>query len=417
MQNDDKIINNKENYLDINDKIIGNAIVSYFIWLISFLFLFNKTNKYINNNFVKLHTKNAIIIHLLFLITYVIFISNSLLSSIYFLWIWINIIITNLIFIWLLILLIIWIYKSAKWLEYKIYKSWFISLSKQKNILDITWDGEISEKEKITIILSFIPFIWFINFAKYENNETIKNWTRLNITISLIISLLYIFWNINIVNIFSLFYIIWVTFIWINLFTRNELIQIKLPKIFSPEKLYIYTISLKNYLLNYYFKNDSIINLSKIISNKTEKRKKENVFFEKFLNDQKDIKLPKFFIYIPIFNFIFLFFKNSRYKFHIINWILLSIIWIILWLLSNLWYINNNYSYLLIFPILFWISYINNNILSYRIPIIFDIYTLLFKSFLFMKWKKKILNKKRNEINNIHLKVQEKNIKEKEIEL
>jgi hypothetical protein len=67
---------------NIHKKSINNAISAYFMILISVVFLFNKNNKYINNNFVKSHTKVAFLIHLSFLINYIIFISFSFLKNI-----------------------------------------------------------------------------------------------------------------------------------------------------------------------------------------------------------------------------------------------------------------------------------------------------------------------------------------------
>jgi hypothetical protein len=49
---------------NINQKIINNAISSYFMMFISIIFLFNKKNELLNNNFVKSHTKIAFLIHL-----------------------------------------------------------------------------------------------------------------------------------------------------------------------------------------------------------------------------------------------------------------------------------------------------------------------------------------------------------------
>jgi hypothetical protein len=59
----------------IHQKSINNAISAYLMVFISVIFLFNKKNDFLNNNFVKSHTKVAFLIHLSFLINYIIFIS------------------------------------------------------------------------------------------------------------------------------------------------------------------------------------------------------------------------------------------------------------------------------------------------------------------------------------------------------
>jgi hypothetical protein len=58
----------------LNPKVKANAVSAYLLVFVSFLFLFNKTNKYINNDFVKNHTKTAFFLHLMLLFTYIIFI-------------------------------------------------------------------------------------------------------------------------------------------------------------------------------------------------------------------------------------------------------------------------------------------------------------------------------------------------------
>lgn len=413
MENQNKINNSSNNFNQNNEKISKkvrwNAISVYLLWIISLLFFFNKSNKYINNDFVKWHIKSSTIIYVWFISIYTIFIKNNLFSNISFFWLGMNIIITNIIFIWLLTLIAIWIYKSYNWKEFKISKK--INISKQKIILDIDQNWKITEKEKLTIFISFIPYIWFLNFAKYKDNDTIKNSTRFNIVITLIISLLYIYWYINLANIFSLFYIILIMFIWINLFSRDELIQIKLPKLLSPINIYLLLISFKNYFYNYFNKNE-FKKLTIIINEKSEKRNKQDIYFEKKLKEQKDIKLPKFLIYIPIINLIYLFYRKSRYNFHIINWNIITLLFIILSIIIKLWYINSSSYILFIFIMFFWISYLNNNILSYRMPFIFDIYVLVNNIYNFFKSKLLSINKKRSEVKEVNLKVKNNSVKE-----
>ncbi len=78
---------------NIEQKSINNAISSYLMIIASWFFLINKDNKHINNDFVKKHTKSAIILHLLFILTYVIFIYNWLFKNIIIFSYWLNILI------------------------------------------------------------------------------------------------------------------------------------------------------------------------------------------------------------------------------------------------------------------------------------------------------------------------------------
>ena len=395
---------------NISEKIKGNAISAYLFIFIAWLFLFNKTNENINNDFVRNHAKTASLIHLWFLITIIIFLSNSLFASTLILWIWLNFIITTIICLLLLVLIIVWIYKAKNGLTFNVIKD--INISKTKNILDIDWSWEVTEKEKLTVLLAFIPLFGFINYAKYKENKTIQDATRLNIIISLIISLLFIFSYWNLATLLSLAYTILITFIWINLFARNELISIKVATMFSPENAYIWLISLITYIKNY-FNDDKFNELEILNKQNTEKKIKIELEYEKALATKKELKLPKALIYIPIINLIFLFFKDTKYNFHIKNGITITFILIITWILAKFWYFNPSLHVLSIFPILFWIWYTKNK-LAYRVPIIFDLYSLFSKIFSFLKIWTKEINKKRKEENEVILKVKtgetEKNI-------
>ncbi len=49
---------------DLNKKIIGNAVVAYFMVFVSIFFLWSK-EPYINHPFVKSHVKSAVSLHIL----------------------------------------------------------------------------------------------------------------------------------------------------------------------------------------------------------------------------------------------------------------------------------------------------------------------------------------------------------------
>jgi len=66
---------------EIHQKSKNNAISAYLMLFISGLFIFNKSNEYINNNFVKSHTKVAFLIHISFLLNYIVFISFDFLKN------------------------------------------------------------------------------------------------------------------------------------------------------------------------------------------------------------------------------------------------------------------------------------------------------------------------------------------------
>ena len=93
-------------------KIINNAISAYFLFFISSLFLLNRNNKYLNNPFVKSHSKVAFLIHVWFLLTLVIFGIYWLWESIIFFWYALNNLISCSLFIIFFMIMLFWIYKS-----------------------------------------------------------------------------------------------------------------------------------------------------------------------------------------------------------------------------------------------------------------------------------------------------------------
>jgi hypothetical protein len=64
---------------------------------------------------------------------------------------------------------------------------------KNENLIDINKDEKINEKDKLTILLSYIPFLGFLIFPKNKEKELIQNITKLNLIIIVIIMSLYIF--------------------------------------------------------------------------------------------------------------------------------------------------------------------------------------------------------------------------------
>jgi len=378
----------------IHQKSINNAISAYFMLFISSLFLFNKKNEYVNNDFVKSHTKIAILIHLSFLLTYIIFISFSFLKSITIFNFNINYILASSIFIFLFVNLLYWIYKASKKQTFKISEIFYIT--KTEKIVDINWDWIVDEKDKLTLILSYIPFIWYIvNWSHYKEKNII-NIIKLNVLITFIISLIYISWNKNIVWLLLLFYIIFSVFSSINIIIRNNIIWLNLDFIPTFTELLIIIKAFIKYLFNYFTKKEFIwiVNLK---NNYLEKYKKEEKILEEKLKKLPNSKINNILIYIPFINLVALFFKNSNKKNHIINWIMITLFFIIFIILNYYNYLNNSNYILLLFPIFFWYWYINSRP-AYRIPIIYDLHEILvFIKNIFIKTKKTIKEKQAEE--------------------
>ncbi len=371
----------------IHKKSVNNAISAYLMLFISSLFLFNKKNEYVNNEFVKSHTKVALLIHLSLLLTYIIFISFSFLKNISILNYNLNFILASTIFIFLFITLLYWIYKANK---QEIFKIWeILKVWKIEKIVDVNWDWIINEKDKLDLILSYIPFIWYITSWSNYKEKNISNIIKINSLITLIISLIYIAWNKNIVLLLSLFYIIFAVFSSLNIITREKIIWLNLEFIPTFTELLIIIKSFIKYLSNYFTKKEFVW-IKVLKNNYLKKYKEEEKEKELILVKLPKYKLPNILIYIPFINIITLFFINSNKKIHIINWIMINIFFIIFGIL-DFYNIIYNYSYiLLLFPIFFWFWYINSRPV-YRIPIIYDLFEILnFIKNLFIKSKKTI---------------------------
>lgn len=382
---------------NLNQKIINNAISAYLMLFISWMLLLNKTNKNINNSFVRSHTKTSIIIHLMIILNTIVFLIYKLFWNITLFQLNLNIIIATIIFILIWIIMVNWAYHAFKWENFEILK--FINKSKWVN-LNIDNNIYNEEKDKLNLLLCHIPFIWFIIWSKFKNNK-IEDILKLNLFVTLIICLIYILWYINITNFLSLIYIIFIVFIWVNLYSRDELISINLPYYFLPSwKILIQKVIFK------YFKNYFKWDFKKFETLKNEQIEKENKLKNDdflYLENLEDVKLNKKLIYIPIIGLIFLFQKENKYIFHIRNAMIISLISIIILILIYFWIVSSKLFLLLLFPISFGIWELNN--ITYKMPYIYEIYRFgkylknLFKS------SKEEINKRKKEVIEINLKV------------
>lgn len=349
---------------ELSDKVKANAAVSYFLIFVSGVFLFNKENPFLNNSFVKSHTKTALIIHLSILINYIIFISF---------WLGINFTILNYsidqiiaipIFIALFIFMLYWAYKAHSWETFSLWKT--IKLDKK---IKLSTSQNISEKDKLTIILSRIPLLWFIVYPKYKKSPIIENSTKLNLIVSSIIVLLFVFWNGNLSTLLVLAYIIVIVFLSINLIKKNEFLDLNLGKVPNIEKLRLYMISILKYMY-IYFTGKKFIWFKDIFSKleNDEKSKLENE--NKILEKKEDFKLPNLVVYIPIINIISVFNINSKLQKHIINGLIITSLFILSWIFLGF---DNRSQIFILFPLAFAIWHLNKE-LTYEIPFLYDLY-------------------------------------------
>ena len=384
-----------------NSKIIWNAISAYFMIFVSGMFLFNKTNPLLSNKFIKQHTKSALMIHLGFLLSYIVFISYWIWTSIN---IWsfaLNYIIASVLCIILLWILLFWVFRASKWNTFAIWE--IIKVSKVQNIININNEStDLSERDKLDILLSYIPFFSFYLAPKHKKNLHITHGSRLTLFLTVILILLYNFWYNDIVMFITLIYTVYVVFIGLNLFTTWNIIQIRFSSIFSPEYKFQYTHALCRYFKNYIKWND----LQAVHKYQAE-IKEENKILADFENDKilslPDLKLPKFSIYIPLLNLFYVFLKENKYSTHIRNGIVISLLFIITVLLIKFTSLSYGLLYLFVIISIYWIGYIHTQPV-YKMPYVYMIYTAFIK----ITWKTKSVNAKYNIEKNVTLKVEEK---------
>lgn len=396
--------------IEQNQKIKNNAISAYLLFLISIIFIFVKKNPDLNNDFVKKHAKSAFLIHLLIILNIFLMKFYWILGNFSVLSFSLNFIISTIIFLILFLMLILWMYKAYKWEFFTIWE--IFKWSSNKNLLDINKDWNFWEKDKLTFILSFIPFIWQILTSKYSQNNLIKEILKLNTFVTFIIWIFYVSNLGNLVQILILIYFIFIAFIWVNLFWKWELITVNLPSYFSFSEIWknfkIFCIYLKKYISWKFVE-------FKILKNDFEaKEKVKEIEDYNFLKNLEDLKWPKKAIYIPFFNFIYLFFPKNKYLIHMRNWIIISFILLFLIILIFLKFISYKYLFFILFPLSFGIWNIWK--IYYKIPFIYDIFIFSEKFLNFSKNTKKIISEKRKEVKEETLKVikKDENIQQKD---
>ncbi|MCP4523626.1 MAG: hypothetical protein GY828_05435 [Candidatus Gracilibacteria bacterium] len=384
-----------------NTQIIGNAISAYFMIFVSGLFLFNKNNPLLNNQFVKKHTKSALMIHLGFFLTYVIFISYNFLSGISFFNFSLNVLIATSLCIILLGILLYGVFCAKNGDEFNLGE--VIQVKNTKKIMSIgEKESTSNERDKLTIIFSYIPLIGFYQFPSYKENTLIQNGTRLNLFITIIFILLYSFGSQNLANLLGLSYILYVVFIGVTLFTTGSILQLRLHSLFAPENKFLTTQAFFLYLSDY-FSGKEVHNFSVYLEKKEEEKKESLKKISQELENTPELKIPKFCMYIPFVNFVYLFLQKNPYSTHVRNGIVLSILFIISYLSVDYFAIDSGILYFFFIIILYALGYMKVEKI-YTMPYIYIWYEL----FAYLFGKTKAVKEKYHVEKEVVLKVENK---------
>ncbi len=346
----------------MNKKIINNAISAYF-WLGGLLLIPSKKEN-INHPFVKKHAKTALFIHLLMFVNYLIFITFSFLWGISVFNFYLNHVSAAVLFLWLFWWLLYGAYKASIGDDFSIKE--MSDMTKTSSIIQIK-SSSLNEQGILTIILSLIPFIGFVLKGKFYNYKSpiIENNIKINTLISIIISLVFVWWYENIWFLFLLLYLIFIWFYSLLLIGKQNIISFHLTKVPTFEEGSLLIFAFIQYIKNYFW-NGVFLSMKDIIQNKKNNQNTINEQDKTFLESLKDEKINKAIAYIPYVNILSLIDINSKNRNHIINGLsitLLSILFFILWRVE--------YHIFLLFLIFFWIGYGKKR--EYRFPFLFSL--------------------------------------------
>ncbi len=395
--------------MELNQQIKTNAIISYLF--LGWIFLLVKNNPNFWNIFVKNHAKNATKIHLFFLVSYLIYSFIIIKSLSTYLYYKIPVIFLNLnqiisfLFFWALICITLYsIYKVNKW-EMPNNINTNININIQNELQET---NDISETQKIIYLSTYLPFIWLISAKKY-NNYLNEYWANIWWFFTSIIILYYVFiWYNFILFIIITFYILIFVFSWVNIFVNNKIIINSIwKKLYNLTEIYIFIKTYFYYFIDFIkliFWKEKELNFKEIL-NIVQLKEKE--YFENMnkIYVNENIFISKYFICVPLINFIFipiLFFrKNSKYTIAIIQWIIYSIILIIIF---NIYWYYSDKQVLILFPVFLLLVNIESNPF-YKIPIIFDIWFFIKNLIFFIFNKINFLQNKRKEEKEINYKI------------
>lgn len=259
-----------------------------------------------------------------------------------------------------------WVYHANKGKVFTI--SDILTITKTKDLVEVQEDKELSEKEKFALIVSYVPFLGYFTYGRHLGDLRIKSIVKMNLLCASIIAFFYVVWGNNIATFLTLIYTVYVVFSAITLVVKDEIIALNIDKIPIASEEYIWTKTLFAYLKNHLWKKDETplkeLYAETKTAHYTAEKKRHDI--QKWL---KDIPLPHALIYIPVINIITLPFVKWRYKFHIINGITISLIFIGLVLYFGY---QSIVPLLVAFPASFWLGYTER--LGYKMPYIYDFY-------------------------------------------
>lgn len=366
---------------ELPKRIRGNAAVSYALIFASLAFLVSK-NPYYNHPFIKSHVKVAFWLHCVLFIMFFLM-SYPFLRHIKIFTLSLNDIITALLWMIVFWALFYGAYKAHKWESFWL-KDIGRSAETGKSFFSVEKLDTLGEEQKALIILSHIPFFWYILAAKHRDNIKMQHIALLNLIVTTFALIIAFFWLWSLATIIFLLYIIWSVFVSLRLAFTNELTDLDLRIIPSPEEKYILVWALIIYLKNI-FDSKTFVELSTL---------REAQRIKKYEKEQETLRevqmLPEFpypplLLSIPGINLIGLLYRHTRERLRIWNGFILSLL--LLGVIIIFWFQSPIFLLALI-PFCYHAWYSKKK--EYRMPFITDILDifLLLKTQWLSLWKK-----------------------------
>ncbi len=354
-----------EHEIETNVKIKNNAMSAYLMFFICWLFLTNGANPLLANNFVRSHAKTALSIHFGFLLVVLVFLWFWLGESISILNVPLSNILASTLLTWLFWVMLFGFYKAHKGEYFTIGE--VVHLAKTEKLIDINNDHTLDEKDKLSLILSYVPLWGFTVYGMHSHNLTLKNISKLNLLCSSVITGIYIAWHTNLALLLGLLYIIFIVFTSIILVWKNEIFSFNLESIPTLVEAQVYVQTFLLYLKWYFSKN--FIPLSECLKKVEEEITQKLSQNKSLIANFEEFPYKKILIYIPLVNFFTLTKLSTKMHFHIINGVSLSLLFIGSWLLLG---IDNTFQSFFVFVIFYWIGFLSSEPL-YTLPFIYPI--------------------------------------------
>lgn len=363
----------------VSQKIRNNASISYFF--LGWLFLLAKNNPNFSDPFIKQHAKMATKGHFFFFISYFLysyFLSSLFAYSIPFVQITIDHCIQIAFFSFLTLFIIHGVYKGQKE-EINENGEWnsagLFSLS--ENLFRLEW---ISEGQRITYLLSYVPFLGMI-VAKRHPNAITESGARVSSVFGLFYILVFANRGFDSLSMILLFIgVLFLVYLGACFFIKDAY---QIPRLFEqiPKMTHIYDVlqALPFYILDIFrmiFGKQEVLSFREHLGNTQKKNERFRTSLEEYFTDTS-IAFSPFWIFVPFCNIIFIpklfLSRQSRYVLAIGQGLVITLLSAIVWYFYGF---TSPFELLFLFPAFYGIASLETNVFV-RIPLIYEIYALL----------------------------------------